>query len=97
MTAFFISRVRVKDPEKMAQYAKSAGQTVIAHGGQPVLRGRLHEVLSGEAPEPHSTGIIQFPDIEALQAWYRSEAYQALIPLREAACSMTLLSYEGLD
>jgi uncharacterized protein (DUF1330 family) len=28
--------------------------------------------------------IIQFPDMAALKAWYRSPEYQALIALRQA-------------
>jgi len=32
--------------------------------------------------------------MEALKAWYRSPDYQALIPLRDAAADMTLVTYE---
>lgn len=37
---------------------------------------------------------IRFPSMEALNAWFASQAYQSLIPIRERAAEMILLSYE---
>jgi uncharacterized protein (DUF1330 family) len=38
--------------------------------------------------------VIRFPDLKAVDGWYASAAYQALIPLRQEAADMDLLSYE---
>lgn len=90
--AFVISTLRVKDPEKLKQYAAATGPTIAAHGGELLLRGAFHKSLTGVG-EPHMAGIIRFPDMAALEHWYDSKEYQALIPLRDEACDMTLLAY----
>ena len=39
--------------------------------------------------------VIRFPDPASLRGWFESPAYQALIPLREAAADVTLIGYEA--
>lgn len=92
MSAFFIATSLIKDPEKFQKYAKETGQTFAAHGGEPVLRGKFEGTLNGSA-DPHVVGIIKFPSVEALHAWHDSEAYQALVPLRNEAADMTISVY----
>ena len=38
--------------------------------------------------------VIRFPNLVAADGWFKSEAYQALIPLREQAADVMLTSYE---
>ncbi len=92
MAAFFVSTVTVKDKEKFQQYAKRAAETFAPHGGELVLRGQFDAVLAGE-DNHHAVGIVRFPDRAALSAWYGSDEYQALIPLRDKAAEMTLVAY----
>ena len=94
MPAFFVSRVKVHDKDKMEDYARRAGATLKAHGGEPILRGAFSHALLG-ADSSHGTGIVRFADMTALKAWFASPDYQALAPLRDAACEMTLLAYEA--
>lgn len=93
MPAFIIASVAVKDPAKMAQYAEGAGPTIAAHGGEMAMRGALKATLSGTAGTPVAA-IIRFETREAAETWYSSPEYQALIPLRDEACAMTLNLYE---
>lgn len=51
-------------------------------------------MLTGEHPYT-DTVVIRFPDAEAITGWYGSPGYQALIPLREQAAKMVLISYES--
>ena len=92
MTAFFVATVKVKDPAKFQQYAEQAGATFAAHGGEPVLRGKTAGALVGSA-DHQAVGIIKFPSSDALQAWYDSSEYQAIVPLREEAADMTIVTY----
>jgi uncharacterized protein (DUF1330 family) len=39
--------------------------------------------------------VIRFPDAQALDDWYSSDAYQALIPLRTEAADVDLINYEA--
>jgi uncharacterized protein (DUF1330 family) len=52
------------------------------------------KVLSGE----HSymdTVVIRFPDAGSAAGWYASADYQTLIPLREQAADIVLISFES--
>lgn len=94
MTAFFVATVNVKDPEKFQEYGKSAMATFTEHGGELVLRGQASSVLAGAA-DLLSVGIVKFPDMETLSNWYQSPGYQAIIPLRDEAADMTIVTYEA--
>ncbi len=93
MTAFFVANVTVKNPEKMAEYAAAAARTFPDFGGEPLLKGKRMEDLAGSA-DHQMVAIVKFPDSDSLKSWYQSEEYQALIPLREEAADMTLVSHE---
>ncbi len=95
MAAFFIAMTKVKDPEKFQEYARRSGETFKDYGGEPVMRGKAKETLAGNVGSAHDTvGIVKFPDFEALTAWFNSDAYQALVALRDEASDMTIASYE---
>ncbi len=91
--AFFTALVKIRNSEKFSEYATKAGASFAAFDGKPVLRGKKTGVLNGVA-DHDMTGIVQFPSMTALNAWYNSPDYQAIIPLRDAACDMTIITYE---
>jgi uncharacterized protein (DUF1330 family) len=92
MSAFFIATVKIKDQEKFQEYASSTGPTLTPFGGELLKRGKAVSTLAGSS-DHQMVGIIAFPDIDALDNWYQSDAYQALIPLRDSAADMTLTTY----
>lgn len=87
MTAHVAVTIKVKDREKLGEYASKAPDTVAAHGGKFLIRGPVSEVLSGNA-EYNVFALIEFPDADTVRAWYGSTEYQALIPTREAGADM---------
>ncbi len=91
MSAFVIVHSTVKDPEKMKVYGGSAPATVAAHGGDFFLRGKVDSVLTGEHNLQNAL-VIKFPDQAAIQKWYNSPEYQALIPNRDEAADMIFIS-----
>ena len=38
---------------------------------------------------------FEFPDVDTADAWYQSEAYQALIPNRDEAAGGTIVILQG--
>jgi len=94
MTAFFVAVVAVKDPAKMQDYSKKAADTFEPFGGKMVMRGKAGEVLTGGSADHQATGIASFPSMQDLKAWYASDAYQAIIPLRQEAADMTITAYD---
>jgi uncharacterized protein (DUF1330 family) len=93
MSAFFIATSIIKDPKKFAAYGAGAGATLSAFGGELVIKGKAVETLVGSSAH-QAVGVIRFADMQTLNAWYNSAEYQALIPLRDEAVDMTLVTYE---
>ncbi len=93
MAAFFIATTKVKNPDKFQTYAQKAGASIAQYDGEMVLRGKSVNVLSGHS-DPNAVGIVRFADTDALERWYNSADYQQLIPLRNEAADMTLVTYE---
>lgn len=92
MAAFFIVTTTVKNQDAYEKYIQSVGPTLAPFGGKAVLRGKADCALAGEL-DHQTVGIIEFPDLAAIKAWYDSDAYQALIPLRSEAADMTITAY----
>ncbi len=95
MTAFMIARITVKNPEKLQEYISKVGDTMAPHGAQPLARGQATKALSGEV-DHQLAAVFQFPSLEAIDAWYTSDAYQALIPIRKEGADMTIVTYGPL-
>jgi uncharacterized protein (DUF1330 family) len=94
MGVWVIGHVTVKDPRKWAEYRSKVPATLLQCGGEVIFRGSRTAVLTGESRHPDVV-VIRFPDASAALEWYRSPVYQALIPLREQAADMVLVSYES--
>jgi uncharacterized protein (DUF1330 family) len=91
MSACVIGHITVKDEEKWAQYRAQVPATLAPWGAELLFRGKVDSVLAGAHPHT-DTVVIRFPESAAVAAWYRSPAYQALIPLREQAAELVLIS-----
>ncbi|MCR9195574.1 MAG: DUF1330 domain-containing protein [Hyphomonas sp.] len=96
MSAFFIATVTIKDGDKFQDYASKFGATAAAHGGKPLLRGKVGKALAGSASH-EIAAVVVFPDMAALESWHASDAYQAIIPLRNQAADMTIIAYEAVN
>ena len=80
MSAYLIGNIKVTNPEGIAQYREVVAETIAAHGGEYVVADA--NALSIEGDPEHLSVVLRFPDMEALQAWYDSPEYQAILPLR---------------
>ncbi len=93
MSAYLIGHMTIKDTGKWDEYRKQVPSTLEPWGAKLIFRGQRSDVLAGEHHHT-DTVVIQFPDQDALKGWYKSKAYQALIPLRSEAAEMVLVSYD---
>ena len=92
--AYVVGNITVKNAEKWDEYRTRVPATLKPYGAELVFRGKKVATLAGE--HSHSDiVVIRFPDKEAVNRWHSSAAYQALIPIREQAAEMVLLSYEA--
>lgn len=90
--AYVIGHITVKDAAKWAEYRTRVPATLAPWKAELVFRGERVAVLGGEHRH-RDTVVIRFPSVEAVDAWYQSDAYQALIPLRLAAADVDLISF----
>lgn len=90
--AYVIGHISVHDEVKWAEYRSRVPATLAPWGAELLLRGQRAVVLAGEHRHT-DVFVIRFPDLGAVDAWFASAAYQALIPLRNAAADVDLVSY----
>jgi uncharacterized protein (DUF1330 family) len=92
--AIVIGHISVKDPQKWAEYCARVPGTIAPWNAELVFRGRRVAVLGGT--HRHSdTVVLRFPNRAAVDGWFHSAAYQALLPLRHEAADVDLISFEG--
>lgn len=74
--AYWISAYRaIKDPAKLAAYAKLSGPAIAAGGGRFLARGEPAQVY--ELGMKQRTVLIEFDSVEQAKATHDSAAYQA--------------------
>ena len=93
MSAYVIVHAAIKDPDKLKAYSKASEPTVAKFGGEFVFRGDVAAVLCGQHPYKRS-GVLRFPNVEAVHRWYQSPDYQALIPERDRAADFVFVCYD---
>ncbi len=91
---WLVGQIKLKNADSFAQYRARVPATMAPFGGEIVFRGQGGRVLAGGCDMPDVV-VVRFPHLQALEAWYASDAYQALIPLRESAFDCVLMAYEG--
>ena len=94
MTAFVVSRVRMKPGRSLDEYRRLAAESIERHGGRYLVRGGEQQVLEGEwAP---ATVIVEFPTSEAARAWYASSDYAKALQYRDEALDRDLVLVDGV-
>ena len=81
MPAYAIANLSNVDlNEEVVRYIATIDETLVPFDGRFLVHGKRPEVIEGEWSD--WTVIIAFPDVERAHAWYRSPAYQEILPLR---------------
>jgi uncharacterized protein (DUF1330 family) len=83
MSAYVIIEASVVDEGSRDSYSSKVGPILKEFGGE-VLGSGPWQTLFGE-PAFDNGMVIRFANKEAALSWYHSAAYQALMPLRNAA------------
>jgi uncharacterized protein (DUF1330 family) len=91
---YIVGDVRVEDPERYKDYSAHTESTLEPFGGRFIVRGGASEVLEG-AWEPNRLVVIEFPDEQSARDWYASDAYRAILPIRQEASTGSLVLVAG--
>ena len=95
--AYLVVEHIVTNAEKFEEYRIKVGSMIAKHGGQYLTKGGSHKFPEGGHWKPERVVVIEFPDMDALNAWYTSPEYQPLIALRKESTSDMdmLITLEG--
>jgi uncharacterized protein (DUF1330 family) len=80
MTTYLITEVEWHNAEKSKEYHARSESTLERYGGKTLGAGPVRAV-EGEWHPPRVV-LVEFPNMDSLQAWYRSEEYAPLLRLR---------------
>lgn len=94
MKAYVIALETIHDQAMFDEYRKAVPATLLPFDGKFVARGGKFTVLEGEW-QHQRTVIIEFPSREAVEGWYKSADYQAIIGLRHKSSRGNLVIIDG--
>jgi uncharacterized protein (DUF1330 family) len=83
MPAYYIAEHIITDAAKFEEYRVKVGPMIARHGGRYLTKGGSHKMPEGGHWKPERVVIIEFPDMDRLDAWYNSAEYQPLFALRK--------------
>ncbi len=96
--AYVVAEITVTDPQAYEDYRKLVLPTVLAFGGQFLVRGGTRIQCEGVDDAHHDqmrTVILEFPSLSQAREWYDSPAYKEAKALRQAASQGRLFIVEG--
>jgi uncharacterized protein (DUF1330 family) len=98
MAAYLIAEHVITDATRFDEYRSQVGPMIARYGGKYLTKGGSHALPEGGHWAPERVVIIEFPDMDALNAWYNSPGHQPLIALRKQSTSALdmLITLEGV-
>jgi uncharacterized protein (DUF1330 family) len=95
MTAYGLAHLHDPDlNEDVVEYIDRIQATMDPFGGRFLAHGP--EVRVAEGAWPGTVVLLEFPDAGAATAWYESEAYQEILPLRTRHIRGDVILFEGV-
>ncbi len=95
MPAYMIAHIEVQDLELFERYREAVVPILTQHGGRYLVRGGAVLALEGE-PESDRVVVIEFPTIEAAQAFHASAEYQPVLAMRLGSATSTVIVVPGV-
>jgi uncharacterized protein (DUF1330 family) len=92
--AYFVAQVRITDADGFGEYARAFSPTLKPFGGRVLAADDEPTALEGAWPEGR-TVILEFESADQAQAWYESDAYQAISSIRQANSDSTIAIVTG--
>ena len=92
MAAYLVGHITIKVEGLWQKYVAGVQESLAPFESKIIFRGQLVKILAGEHGH-NLVVVIEFSDHFTLDAWYTSEKYQALIPLRDQAADVVITTY----
>lgn len=92
--AYTVAEVEVTDPATFQKYGEATRSGIPAAGGRFIVRGGKTVVVNGAPPK--AIVLIQWESLEKAQAFFESESYKQLIPIRDRSSNFRAFNVEGV-
>jgi len=83
MTVYVIAEVKVTDDSWIPDYAANVHDIVHKHGGRYLSRSANIQAIEGTGPDTTLIALLQFPSVEAVQAFAGDPAYAPYAKARQ--------------
>ncbi|TDB88900.1 DUF1330 domain-containing protein [Actinomadura sp. KC216] len=96
MTAYALAHLHPQPTlhDDVFTYMERIQATMDPFGGRFLVHGSVPEVMEG--PVDGGYVLIEFPDIDSARAWYKSDAYQAILAMRTDHMEGTAVLLHGV-
>jgi uncharacterized protein (DUF1330 family) len=91
---YIVFKETIHDQDAMNTYSAAAMPAIVGKANVLVVDQQA-QVLEGEWSATQ-TVVLEFESVEAAREWYEGEAYQAAVPLRQAAAETDVVLLSGL-
>jgi uncharacterized protein (DUF1330 family) len=72
MAAYLVVEHIITDAAKFEEHRTKVGPMISKHGGRYLTKSGSHKMPEGGHWKPERIVIIEFPDMNALNAWYNA-------------------------
>ena len=93
---YFFVEVEIADPAAYEAYRTKVPDIIAAHGGRILVRGGDRQPFDGIMPLRRRV-IVEFNSPEAVETFYYSDAYQAVLPIRLNASNGFVCLLTGVE
>ena len=93
--AYLMGHITITNPEGYQKYSQAVPATIEMYGGKYLVRGGASTQREGEALRDRHV-IVEFPSRQALDTWYDSPEYQAVLPHRTNNSVGQIVLVDGL-
>jgi uncharacterized protein (DUF1330 family) len=97
MAAYLIATVKVTDQSWIPEYAQRVHEISAKHGGKYLARSANIRAIEGDAPDATLVAIIEFPSMEAVDAFVNDADYARFAKARRDGSDSRLYMIDGTD
>jgi uncharacterized protein (DUF1330 family) len=95
MSAYWITRCHVIDPDVYSKYLELAGPAIKKFGGKFLVRGGKQEEKEGEGFE--RTVLVEFSSLDLARQCYESSDYAEALSYSNQSSNRLVVLVEGLE
>jgi len=97
MSHFLIAQLKMKDDSWVPDYAAKVHDIVHKHGGKYLTRSANITPIEGGKPDIDMVALLQFPTMDALQAFIEDPAYAPFAKARQQGTDSVFFALDASD